>query len=266
MKRFLLIFITALIFFHYKSSGQTALLKKTWIGQQLQYLKIADSTALLEHEMIFDECHYKLSGKKLTLTVYYWTTSDTLRHEDNYPFEISKLTKDTLIIKPLSETSKQEINDKDFLLLIDSSEINDTKFNFEKLLFSATACYGSCPRMKLEIDSSGKIFFLGDAYTGKYRGLYEGQLKPPDLLRLKNILQHSWLDNFPDTLGHGMVDDAPIYNFIFYYNGKKKVSRGYDVPYFNYDLLAFLLDSYKRANLKKDNQTHNFENLSWVVQ
>ena len=257
MKKSLLLFILIQIFLANKSDSQTVSLKKTWISAKLEYLKFSDTIALFEYAHNTREYHYKIKGKIIILTEYYFTSKDKLRHENEFAFEITKLTADTLIIKPFSQSSKRLISGKEFLLFVDSLKVNDTKFLFEKLFFSGSRCMGTCPKMKIEINAAGKVFFLGEYNTEIYKGLYKGQLKPGDLKKLNSILKNSWLDNFPEDLGSAL--DVPSYHFIFYYNGRKKVSGGYSVPYFNRELLSFLLNIYKKADLIKYSFTYNFE-------
>jgi hypothetical protein len=144
-------------------------------------LKINDSVAFFDYGYYPDSFHYKLDSNKFTLIEYYWIHQGRLRHEKAFRYEITKLTADTLVIKPLSEISKRLIGEHNTLVLIDSSVVDYPNFKFEKLYFSSTTCLGSCPQMKIEIDSVGKVYFFGEYNTGKYIGQYEGQLKFKDL-------------------------------------------------------------------------------------
>jgi hypothetical protein len=253
----IIILITTNLLLKQLCYGQAVSIKKTWIGNKLEYLKISDTIVFFDYRYHTKEYHYSTVDNNFTLIEYYWTTSDQLRHQNDFSYKIIKLTSDTLILKPLSERARRLVNGQGYFLLIDSSKTNDQNFKFEKIFFSGTTCLGSCPGMKIEIDSSGKVFFLGEYHTGKYKGLYQGQLKPKDLEKFKKLLQNSWLDNFPTELGGAI--DAPNYDFVFYFNGKRKESSGCFVPYFNRTLLNFLLDCYKIANLKKSKKPHNFE-------
>ena len=247
MKKFLLPLIITFGGLLY-SYGQKVSIKKTWIGNNQEYLKINDSIALFDNGHFLSEYHYEIQNNNFTFIEYYTTNRDKLRHENDFKYEILKLTTDTLILK-FSEKSKQLRGGKDSFLLVDSSKLDFSNFKFERIIFSSTTGMGPGHEMKIEIMSTGKVFFLGKQNTGEYKGLYEGQLKPKELEKLNFILKHSRIDNFPTELGSAL--DMPHYSFIFYYNGKKKECGGAFVPYFNRELLLFLLDSYKKANLIK---------------
>lgn len=249
MKLILIVFvtlfeITSLVF------GQIPSIKKAWIGNNLEYLKITDSTALFENEFYLEMYNFKLEENKLVLI------NDVINITE-LPYEISKLSADTLILKPLNEPAKKFINCQEYFLLVDSSTIYDPYFKFEKIFFSGSTCFGTCRSMKIEIDSSGAVFFLGIENTGDYIGLYKGQLKPWALEKLIYILKHSWINNFPPELGFAV--DAPYYHFSFYFNGQVKKSKGTFVPYFNNDLINYLLDIYNFSGLTKLNGTHEFD-------
>lgn len=238
--------------------GQKALLMKEWVGQQLEWMKVNDSVAMIDNNGLFaDSYHYTVNNQnEINLIEYYWTYNDTIRHENNYQYHITKLTDDTLILKPLSAKAKKLFDDQDSILFINRSIINAPDFKFEKLIFSSSACFGTCPDMKMEIDSTGHVFFYGRIYTGRYKGCYEGQLNKDDLLEIKNILRTSEIDKFPPNLGGAI--DAPTYHFVFYYDGKIRKSAGTMVPYLYNDLLDFLLTKYKHAHLKKSKISHDF--------
>ncbi|XZF12666.1 DUF6438 domain-containing protein [Chitinophagaceae bacterium MMS25-I14] len=256
MKTLLLIF--SLTLFTLRVCGQKNPLIKTWVNEKLRTFEINDSEVFNDsryHSMY--EYHYHYTDSMLTLILLSRNDDGIAMEGKHYPFTILKLTSDTLILKPGNEEVKNLFTDTDLLVLIDKAKINDPGFRFEKLFFSGTTCYGTCPGMKAEIDSSGSIFFEGTYNTGKYNGLYHGQLSHKKLEQLKNILQRSWLDNFPGNLWGAI--DAPVYTFVFYYNGKRKESHGSFVPYFEQELLSFLYTSYRKQHLKKLKGAHIFE-------
>lgn len=266
--RFLVQFIFLLSLFYYSESyTQEVTIKKTWIGANHTSLKLFDNNnARVKHNNNF---HYKITNNQLKLI----HISDTVRNDNrDEVYQILKLTSDTLILKSISKF-QWLLGKNDSLLFIDSTKINDEHFKFEKLFFSSTRCFGPCPAMKLEIDSIGNFFFFAEflresdfnepvQYTEEeeLNGLYQGKLKSKDLKELKSILQHGWLDNFPeDPDGGSGADDAQYFTFVFHYNGKSKYSHGMLIPYFDQKLLSFLLNIYKTTPLEKSTIDYKFE-------
>lgn len=257
MQNRIFIFITIYLLFGQFCYGQTASIKKTWIGNNLEYLKISDTTVVFDYGYFAREYNYKIVDNNFTIIYYDRATGNDLKQENELSYEIIKLVTDTLILKPLSHKAQGLIGGQDYLVLIDSANTSDKNFKFEKIFFSSIARLGTSAQMKIEIDSTGKVFFLGERNIRKYKGLYHGQLKPKDLAELKLILQNSCLDNFPTELND--IWDAPSHNFVFYYNGKKKESSGVIIPYFSQPLLNFLRKTHKIASLKKYRKPYTFE-------
>lgn len=235
---------------------------KTWIGSKNEYFKITPDHIYSDfyfYNNFFSnvrQTNYRLNQDSLIVDM---STSYPDYHAENHSFRIVKLTSDSLILKPLSYGAETQYQKCNVIRLADSAVLYEKYLRFERLYFSATPCFGTCPGLKLEIDSCGNMFFYGYLYTGKYKGLYSGRLNQEEFNKLLEILKHSSLDNFPT--GRGNVIDAPSYYFAFYYNGKKKSGEQSDVPFFNRKLFYFLMECYKNTELKKIKQTFNIPNL-----
>jgi hypothetical protein len=143
------------------------------------------------------------------------------------------------------------------IAFVDKKLLYKPDLKFERLFFQGTPCLGTCPGMKLEIDSSGQVHFYGEYYTGQYIGFYKAQLNNEQLNRLVEILKKSELDRFPEGLGQGV--DAPTYTFKFRYNNRVKASKGSHVPYFNKPLLRYLLAIYTELTLIKSDEEYRFD-------
>jgi hypothetical protein len=229
---------------------------KTWIGENLQYLKLTKDKANFYYGSKQNDYGVSYKDSTLIFIDYFYTSGKTGRQHEDYIYKVVKLTNDTLIVSPLNDRASKLIGNKEQLLFIDKSTLYQTDLKFQRLFFSGTPCLGSCPGMKIEIDSLGVTYFFAESNTGDYKGLYKGKLSKKQLNKLIEILKTSELDRFPTELGKPM--DAPTYNFKFSYNNKIKTSNGYFVPYLDKPLLTYLLTIYKEMNFEKIDGTYEF--------
>ena len=119
---------------------------------------------------------------------------------------------------------------------------------WQKILFSSTTCYGTCPAMSLQIDNTRQIKFRGDINAVK-QGYYTAFL-PDQLYReFLRILAISELDR-PENLVMFNID-ASTYKLEVHYNNKVKFIKSSFFPYVTNDLLNYLLNLPKRVELKE---------------
>lgn len=219
---------------------------KTWIGEKYESYYFTKKEATLP----FVHGKYNISYVDSVLLLIGKEHSDTIQ------FKVSKITNDSLTIVPLNTKSKGITNFKNNYTLYAEAAFDKNNFNFQKIYFSGTPCYGSCPELKLQIDSVGHMLFLGKYRTGEYEGLYQGQLSIKQLNKLKSLIKKSRLDKLPAWLGYDM--DASTYDFKFYYNNVVKTSHGSFVPKYAIDLHDFLLTIYLEVKLTKIDGKEDF--------
>jgi len=233
--------------------SQKIALEKLWIGDANNYL-------LVDSDAVRVECLYEYQGKKnVTKHAYrYFLIGDTLRIVEpevhgskNHDFIIKSLTKGELKLSALTANSRilafTEIPRKD-LAFQDQQGIYTDTINFQKILFSSTTCYGTCPAMSFQIDNTKLMKFSGDTFAVK-RGHYTAVL--PDQLynELLNILAISELDKL-ENIGSFNVDVA-TYMLEVHYNNKVKLIKSSFFPYVTNKLLNFLVEAPKRVELKE---------------
>jgi len=276
MKIYLITFLLLSSFSSLTSQSKVDL-NKIWISPYLEYLDLRqDDTAYFDYGMGYHE-RYQLEKEDSVFKLIQYDRIVGVKEPRKVvkSYKIVKLTSDTLLIHPLTKYSKVfienedksyvakfhsdpgnvDLNENDIYTFVEKSTLYDGDLKFDRLYFSSTPCYGTCPSMEFEIDSVGNIVLLGKMNTVKYKGKYSGKLTSNQFAELQEILKSSALDYFPEKLSGGI--DAPDYTLIFSYNGKIKVVKGgHAYPYFSKPLFDFLLTIYKEIKMKK---TKNIE-------
>ena len=154
---------------------------KTWIGEHLETLEMKEGAGHFYGSNPLNR--FGASYKNDTLTI----TNNTFSTPYDYTFKVLRLTKDTLIVSPLNANARGLIDNKNKFVFVDKAHLYTAKLKFQKVFFSATSCYGGCPGMKIEIDSSGLVHFLAEKNVRAHYGLYEGQLSSEQLKELIEI-------------------------------------------------------------------------------
>lgn len=86
--------------------------------------------------------------------------------------------------------------------------------------FYSSGCFGTCPSFALEIETSGRFKYFGDAYTEKVGG-YKGQISEPDYKRLLNLVHCLPLNSMKDHYAANGTDNQTL-SLSLYSQGKWK--------------------------------------------
>lgn len=124
---------------------------------------------------------------------------------------------------------------------------------FSKLKFESSGCYGTCPSMKLVIDSIGNITYEGRAYT-EQNGYYSGRLSEAEIKSLRRKIGHLNLDSLKTNYSAMWTDDQTC-KFEIHLEDSIFRTRVYG---FNEEPLELrilfneLMELYKFSELKQD--------------
>ena len=205
-------------------------------------------------------------GKYLTIS------NDTLiiafdEQKENIYFEgiIQRQTSDTLILKrlkgsfPLITKSGDEINDEsEYITLFNQKLSKKNVAKFEKLSFSSSTCYGTCPEISCEIDNKGNIKFYG-GFNASKTGYFLGKV---DEKYYREIIESiSILNLGNDSLRIAVPVDAPEYRMIVRFDNKSIYYTGEygSCPFGFYELRRLLLDISEHSQLHQTNDRIMFE-------
>lgn len=236
------------------SFGQNDL-NGAWVGENLEYLSVNDSLVSIELRNFKDEFKYIINDKQLILKNTYEVSSGTrdsiffVPDSTLYYFDFKLINIDSLELKLNKVIGRNLSSPKEQYNYKRKSSLKEKKINFQSVFFKGTTCFGTCPKMRIEIDSLGNAKFKGEKYTKPFIGNYEGKLTSKQLDSLIGILNRSELDRIPKSLP--FMIDAPTYKFIFKYNNKKREIGGSMLPYFNREIVSYLLNIYKEIEWKE---------------
>jgi hypothetical protein len=222
------------------------LIKGDWVGLE----QSPDYPEGQEIFGCFDDSTYQISLMQDTFK--YEITNDTLylkyidfeRNKTESKFPIVKLTKDSLV---LLAGVKQE-NKVRLSRVHTKNNITPTT-----IYFASSGCFGECPIMKLEIDSSRNIRFYGDGYTS-ITGGFSGRISEYEYNSIINKIRHLPIDSLHTFYETQSTDQETLGVSIVHGN---KVTRSsaygqYEEPMELRILFAKLINLYKHASLKSD--------------
>lgn len=253
--------ITLVIFFVITTlcSSAQSLTGKKWINlAEHNYLEFNPDSSFNHQDGSWakaDVQRYQINSDSLKFLKSYIRHGEHGLKFDTSIYKIIYFTIDTLTLK---HCRGNELGyDVDTFIFVSPAKLYDSTFNFDRLYFSGTGCLGTCPDLKLEIYSTGLIYFLGKTYTGRYRGMYKGKMSVMQMNQLVEILRKGGISTFPRGTDIGI--DAPIYHMIIEHQNGKNDFEGSSFPPYNEDLALFLLNEYKKFELKRCRNCHKFK-------
>lgn len=140
-------------------------------------------------------------------------------------------------------------------------------FQFEKIAFSSSMCFGFCPSYQMEIKNDRSIRLHGDSIFGKRfenanidrskMGYFTGTVADTSYAKLMTELRKIGLDTVkfdgPDCC------DGSVKTLIVYYNGKRKYLKAMFPPEHAHALIATLQNIYATSPFVPASQKFEIE-------
>lgn len=240
-------------FFPILLNGQNAAIGKLWVGDMNNYLRFDSDAIRVDYYWKHENKGYE------TKRAYdYLFINDTLRvidhlikKDEHHDFRIVQKNEDILRLIPLTQYSRvlafEQMPQNELVFKSQEGIFTDT-IRFEKLLFATTNCYGFCPAMTFQIDSSGILMFKGEKWAVK-QGFYRAKLSNQTFNELLSILGISELDKVEN---HGSFNiDASTHTLEIHYNNKIKFIKSAFLPFMLDKLLDFLMAIPNKVELQK---------------
>jgi Domain of unknown function (DUF6438) len=140
---------------------------------------------------------------------------------------------------------------------------SDDSISLSNIIFHASRCNGTCPRLDLEIDSSKGLYIDREYFKSKgetdprYSGQFKGTLTEQEYHKLIELLQ----DCNVKTLKFPASDlmDGVVITIIIYFNGQRKYLKSAEHPVNANGLLSFLTSLSDNKKLDRTNEIRNIE-------
>lgn len=232
-------------------SGQPKSILKTWVGDDLEYLKIDSQKVYFEVFGNYPEEHrYIIKNDTLRLYSKYTTSTDRFLkvHVRTYDFRITKSSDSLLQLMPVNANALAISNNKTLLNYTERSSIQDTHFRFKEIRFRSTSCHGNCPDMTIQITSDQDLKFIGREHAIK-KGFFTAKVPDSLYTRLREILSLSDLKHL--KAWSQVVYDAPEYTLEIAYDDQIKCLRTYFLPAVCHELVLYLQTIAGQVELEK---------------
>lgn len=128
---------------------------------------------------------------------------------------------------------------------------NTKTTDINKICIASGGCYGKCPKLAIEIDSTLNYRFYGGGFS-EIKGIYKGKIEKSDWQNICESLDKIGYKKL-DTLYSHSVDDLSI-ETIIYYSGKKKhiFAQELSLPDSVSKVFIKIINSYKKVKLTKE--------------
>jgi hypothetical protein len=200
--------------------------------------------------------NFKIKDNLLFIEETKFDLDDSLTNKKTYTFKIIKLNNDTLQLNPFTEETK--------LLFSSYDKINKDTITFYKVKaknsivpsnvsFFSSGCFGSCPSIILEIDSSRNVKFYGRSYV-KLKGGFKGTLEFNDYSIILKKIRNLQLDSIKEYYSASWTD-VQTSGIVIDYDNKSLNSLvyGFDKEPIELRILFHkLIEIYKSIDLEKD--------------
>ncbi len=205
-----------------------------------------------------DSAKFKIQGDLLTVidssNAYYFGT--------HQKYKLVKITSDELILVAKSNHVRKRLRAYDWNsdTLTFKKVTKKNNLSPKKILFSASGCYGSCPMLKISIDSQRNVKFYGHGYTD-ILGANKGKITKNEYNLIKKQINQLPLDSLKPEYEAPWTDDQTRKLIIETSDTiiRTSVYGTYLEPVELTLLLQNLADLYKRAQLKNDSTVHDQE-------
>lgn len=249
MKTLLIATILSLVTFQVRIAfAQPEVLKGTWISAEQDLIEILhtgrDSDFNYLSNQLLNEDTFTLLIFNDTLSFQHiYTSSFTqfkIEYTDRYDLKVVNVNDSILIVRPVSDFSKQYFQNRSVITLKKKKYISDKTVVFEKLIYHSVM---SGPTVALQIDSSKNLYMnYTNPYSNEKSGLasgnYSAVLDDDTYKELIYQLQNCNLR----TLRFGDIKgaDSQMVTLIIYFNGVRKYLKSLAPPQISKELVTFI--------------------------
>jgi Domain of unknown function (DUF6438) len=243
--------------------AQNSKLMGAWYSKDQEVIVIEDTSGRLENLMQKSENFQKIdiTRKVISFHKQYYSsaTNYNILYTDKYDFKILQLDDSVLVLQPLSSFSKSFFVNRGKIKFIKKEYWKSQNLRFDKIIFHSSECFGSCPLIDFEINSTGavKYKFGGWAADSASRGHFIGQMPDSVYSLFLNKLQNCQLE----TLRWNSVKccDGVVVTLIIYFNNERKYIKSMLPSIVTYDLLSFFYTLKSKIKFTRTDQKFYME-------
>lgn len=251
------------------SFSQIEKLKGNWVSEHNEFISIKDTLTSENHvtnRLLRNENFY-LSLKDETISFqsrYFYSNNLEKMYTNKYNLKILTLNDSTLVVKPSSKNAISFFETEKPIKFVKQNYIKYNDFKFEKIIFHASTCFGTCPEISLEINANREIkinsvFFKTEFLKDDVRsGNFIGRLDIEVFEELKRLIIQSKLTTF-NINDEMLCCDGAIKTIITYHNGKRKFVKTMFEPEVLGKLISFLYEIDTKTNLERSDVVFKFE-------
>jgi hypothetical protein len=251
--------------------GQTERLRGNWISEEnemISFIENLDKKHTLTSKTFNDNFFLEIYSDTLSFQSRYYTSADDYEKMiiDRFDLKVLKNNDSLLIVIPVSDFSKKFFGSENSITFKNQEYIFDKSFEFEKLEFHASTCFGSCPQINLIIDSEGFIKanntyysdFNGNEVDEEKSGNFKGKLDNSYLMELEDLLIKSKIGTIKIN-ENTLCCDGVTKTIIVYYSNKRVYIETMFEPRILGELISFLYDLSSKITLKRVEDIFEFE-------
>ena len=247
----------------YLSCGQINKLSGTWISEKNEMILIQDTVKyenyLTNSRHITKNFYLEIKKDTLSFQTRYYSSKDGYKnlHVKKHSLRITELTDSTLVVDPVSDFSKEFFSTNQSVEFIKQNYIKNPSFDLKKLVFHASGCNGSCPRINMVITGDKKMVLnatfykdsFGDKKDEEASGNFRGVLTDNVYNQLIRLLVQSRINTL-DIRSQELCCDGVVKTIIVNYNDDKSsfIKTMHEPPFLK-KLISFLYSIHKKTML-----------------
>lgn len=254
--------------------SQTKELEGNWISDENEMISFNseyDNKSSLTSKIRSNDFYLEVLSDTLSFQSRYYTSADDYKKmiTDKYDFKIQNLNDSILTIKPISKFSTNFFGNDNPITFKNQNFITDKSFEFEKLIYHTSTCFGSCPVINLEILKNGTFKLNGTYYKNRSYDSkdsdrsenFKGKLTEEDLKQLNDLIVKSRITTLEDTKdGNMFCCDGAVKTIILYHNGgNRNYFKAMFAPRLVRELIGFLYKIDEKAELTSTDEKFEFE-------
>ncbi|WP_373057629.1 DUF6438 domain-containing protein [Zunongwangia sp. H14] len=268
MKKLVFLFLTISNF----AFGQKKDLVGNWISNKNEMIAISASDEVQKQTITNaalrnEEFYLEILDDTLSFQDKYYSSSENYEklHIIPYNLKILQLTDSILLVAPVSKASVKFFNTDKPIKFVNQNFIRNDDFNFERLIFTASSCFGSCPVIKLKIKANKEIELktqdykdgMGMQIDEDKSGNYYGKLNDRVFSELIDLIIKSKIETL-NISNEILCCDGAVKTIELYHNGKKNYVQTMFEPRMLRELISFLYTLREKTELFKTDQKFDF--------